>query len=75
MAAVQKHPQGVQLPISEGGAGLSGGQRQLVGITRMVLQNPRIWLLDEPTASLDTEAEAKLIEGIRKALLPTANNR
>lgn len=63
--AVKNHPEGLQLPITEGGAGLSGGQRQLVGLTRMVLQNPRIWLLDEPTSSLDSDAEAKLISVIK----------
>lgn len=55
--AVTKHPQGLQLPIREGGAGMSGGQRQLVGLTRMVLQDPKIWLLDEPTANLDSTVE------------------
>ena len=63
--AVDKHPKGLQLEISEGGAGLSGGQRQLLGIARMVLQNPKIWLLDEPAASLDSEVEVKIMELIR----------
>ncbi|MEQ8798061.1 MAG: ATP-binding cassette domain-containing protein [Salinisphaeraceae bacterium] len=64
--AVRNHPEGLHLPITEGGAGLSGGQRQLVGLTRMVLHDPRIWLLDEPTASLDSDAEAKLLDTINK---------
>jgi ATP-binding cassette subfamily C protein LapB len=64
-AAVKRHPLGLQLPIREGGYGLSGGQRQLVGLTRLVLQNPRIWLLDEPSASLDQEAEERLMNLLR----------
>lgn len=65
LVAVKNHPQGLQLPITEGGTGLSGGQRQLVALTRMVLQNPKIWLLDEPSASLDSDAEAKLMQLIK----------
>jgi ATP-binding cassette subfamily C protein LapB len=60
-----RHPLGLALPISEGGSGLSGGQRQMVGLTRMVLQNPKIWLLDEPSSSLDAESERRLIELLR----------
>jgi ATP-binding cassette subfamily C protein LapB len=64
LEAVQRHPMGLQLPISEGGAGMSGGQRQVVGLTRVLLQNPKIWLLDEPAANLDSELEKKLIDVI-----------
>lgn len=67
LEAVTKHPQGLQLPIREGGAGMSGGQRQLVGLTRIVLQNPKIWLLDEPTANLDSTVE-QLIAAVLTAL-------
>lgn len=56
-----RHPEGLDLMIREGGAGLSGGQRQLVGVTRLVLQGPKVWLLDEPSASLDKDAEDALI--------------
>ncbi len=58
---VAQHPQGLQLRIHEGGTGLSGGQRQLVHLTRLVLQQPRIWLMDEPSASLDSEAEVRMM--------------
>ena len=65
LEAVKRHPMGLHLPIAEGGAGMSGGQRQTVGLTRLVLQNPKIWLLDEPAASLDNELEKKVIDIIR----------
>lgn len=69
--AVKDHPLGLQLPIAEGGAGMSGGQRQTVALTRLVLQKPKIWLLDEPAASLDSELEQKVIDIIRT--LPADN--
>lgn len=48
------------LPITEGGRGVSGGQRQVIGLTRMLLARPRVWLLDEPTASMDALTEARV---------------
>ncbi|WP_353239558.1 ATP-binding cassette domain-containing protein [Limnohabitans sp.] len=54
---IASHPQGLGIEISEGGKGLSGGQRQLVGLTRLLIQRPRILLLDEPTASMDGPLE------------------
>ncbi|MFN5349606.1 MAG: ATP-binding cassette domain-containing protein [Betaproteobacteria bacterium] len=54
---VASHPRGLDMPIFEGGRGLSGGQRQLVALTRLLITHPRIWLLDEPTASMDHELE------------------
>jgi ATP-binding cassette subfamily C protein LapB len=59
---IKAHPKGLELEISEGGRGLSGGQRQLVGLTRMLLQQPRIMLLDEPTASMDGQLEARVMQ-------------
>ncbi len=57
-------PMGMDLAISEGGEGLSGGQRQLVGLGRVFLAQPKIWLLDEPTASLDNESEKQVLQAI-----------
>ncbi len=65
---VREHPLGLNLPICEGGKGLSGGQRQLVAMTHLVLVQPRVWLLDEPTASMDGETEQICIEMLRKQL-------
>lgn len=59
---VQMHPQGLDMPIFEGGGGLSGGQRQAVGLARMMLCEPVVCLLDEPTASMDQQSETELIQ-------------
>ena len=58
---VAAHPKGLDRPIVEGGRGLSGGQRQLVAFTRLVLCRPRIILLDEPTASMDDDQERRCL--------------
>lgn len=69
-SAIATHPLGLQQEIAEGGTGLSGGQRQLVNLTRMFLRNPRLWLLDEPTASLDKSTERSLIESFAQVFKP-----
>lgn len=65
---VASHSSGIDLPISEGGKGLSGGQKQLVAFTRLVLTNPTIWLLDEPTASMDNLQEQQCLQVIAQEL-------
>ncbi len=59
---VSAHPKGLDRPIMEGGKGLSGGQRQLLAFTRLILCDPQILLLDEPTASMDDEQERRCIQ-------------
>ncbi len=58
---IRSHPLGLNLEISDGGEGLSMGQRQSVGLARLYLQNPSIVLMDEPTSSLDQNLELKII--------------
>ena len=65
---IKTHPKGLQLPISEGGMGLSAGQRQLVHLTRVFLRRPKIWLLDEPHAGLDAAGRDELDALLRSAV-------
>ncbi len=59
---VSSHPKGLARVITEGGKGLSGGQKQLVAFTRLVLCSPMVYLLDEPTATMDDEQERRCLQ-------------
>ena len=59
---VASHPRGLDMPLTEAGGGLSGGQRQLLAIARMMLRDPALVLLDEPTSMMDQATEAKVID-------------
>jgi ABC-type multidrug transport system fused ATPase/permease subunit len=61
-------PQGYATHILEGGANLSVGQRQLLSIARAILARPRILILDEATASIDTLSEVLIQEAIGRLL-------
>jgi ATP-binding cassette, subfamily B, vacuolar membrane transporter HMT1/ACLQ len=57
---IMAFPDGYNTKVGERGVRLSGGERQRVAIARTILKNPRITLLDEATAALDTETEEKI---------------
>lgn len=61
---IMRTPDGYNTYVSEKGQSLSGGERQRVQIARAVLRNPRILILDEATASLDTETEKQIQDSI-----------
>src|SRR5262249_48540831 len=61
-------PGGYDAPIGERGVTLSGGQRQRIGIARAFIRNAPILILDEPTASLDSEAEEVVLEGLDRLM-------
>lgn len=61
-------PQGLETPVGEEGKGISMGQRQLVALARVLLQDPTILILDEATASVDPLTEAQIQEGLEVVL-------
>jgi ATP-binding cassette subfamily C protein LapB len=69
-SVIARHPKGLFQEIHEGGTGLSGGQRQLVNLTRTFLRQPSIWLLDEPSAAMDRQLEVQVTAAIRQEIGP-----
>lgn len=61
-------PQGLNTKLSEGGEGISTGQKQRLSLARALLRRPDVLLLDEATSNIDLPTERKIIENLRKAL-------
>jgi len=62
---VRQLSKGLDHPVLEGGLGLSGGQRQSLLLARLLVRQPQVLLLDEPTATLDEVAEREVITHLR----------
>ncbi|AXQ23899.1 type I secretion system permease/ATPase [Acinetobacter wuhouensis] len=68
MEIVEQKKEGLDHIILEGGVGFSGGQKQALLLTRLLLRNSNIVLLDEPTASIDDVSEKLLIQHLKQWL-------
>jgi ATP-binding cassette, subfamily C, bacterial LapB len=65
-----QHPSGYDLLVGERGSNLSGGQRQAVAMTRLLLSKPKIVFLDEPSGALDLSTERQLIGNLNRVFGP-----
>jgi len=67
-AFIRTLPGGYDTPVTEGAGNLSAGQRQLIAFARIIAHDPRVIILDEATANVDTETEHLLQEGLDRLL-------
>lgn len=65
LSFVQEKKEGLDHLVLEGGVGFSGGQRQALLLARLLIRQPNILLLDEPTAAIDDVAEKQLIDHLK----------
>ena len=65
---IRSLPDGFDTMLGPGGLGLSGGQRQRIGIARVLLRDPPILVLDEPTTGLDAESEQQVMAGLQRLI-------
>jgi ABC-type bacteriocin/lantibiotic exporter with double-glycine peptidase domain len=62
---VRELPRGLDHALTDQGQGLSAGQKQRLSLARALLKDPAVLVLDEPTANLDDDTEARLVETLR----------
>lgn len=62
---VRAHPEGLQMPVAQGGINFSGGQRQRLAIARAVIRRPAIYLFDDAFSALDVHTDAKVRDALR----------
>ena len=59
-------PEGLATPLGEGGRGLSAGERRRLALSRAILRDTPLLVLDEPTAGLDLATERRVLESLRE---------
>jgi ATP-binding cassette subfamily C protein LapB len=59
------HPLGYDMLVAEGGRSLSGGQKQAIGLARVLIRRPKMVFFDEPTAHFDVRSEAEFLERLK----------
>ncbi len=69
-AFAARQPMGLAMPVAERGRSLSGGQRQAIGLARVLIREPKILFLDEPSSAMDTATERTLVANLRRELEP-----